>query len=114
MNSVLNRKTHIQQMSKLGVKEGIYAPLFFKLMWKCGIEISPPLLLGGGQNFLITFVVFSILHWLAIAAVVPFFENVSWNYIATITYLLAGTIISLFQAIWYRNYSKKCGIQREK
>ena len=98
-------------LSELGLKEAAFAPPLYRLLWRLGIEVPPPLFSSFASIAMIQGALFGIgwgaLMWFAFWSR----QNVAFPWqLAVAAALLAALLFGLFMAAMVRRQARRLGL----
>jgi ABC-type branched-subunit amino acid transport system permease subunit len=99
----------LQDLGQKGVGRYTIAPLLYRLLWRLGIKVRPPLFASFWSLVVITGLGYGLLLFVLMWPFVRQTEPVS----AVVgTAALAAVLFGLFMAVYYRARAQKLGLQR--
>ena len=99
-------KEMYRHMSILGVSKSTAAPPAWRLLWRLGIEVPPPLFIPFFPGALAMGSYFAVFWGLIMWAFFWFRQGMSFVAMAAAT-LVAGALFGLFMAAYFRHVSRK-------
>ena len=95
-----------RHMETIGVRESTYAPPAWRLLWRLGIEVPPPLFTPFLPGALAMGAFFGLFWGLAMWAVLWARQGLPFSVMA-IAALSAGTLFGLIMAAYFRYLARK-------
>lgn len=100
-----------RHMARIGVPASTAAPSAWRLLWRLGVEVPPPLFTPFWTGALAMGTVFGVFWGLLMWAIQWAHQGMPLSLMAVLT-LLAGVLFGLSMAVYFRHVSRKHRLPR--